>query len=425
MANVVSPARGMRDILPQEQVKREYVLNIIKDVYKSFGFEQIQTPAVELISRLKSKQGGDNESMLFEILKRGLDCRTAVFPGDASDLGLRYDLTLPLSRFFASNKSKLPSVFRVLQVGSVWRAERPQKGRYRQFTQCDIDILGEESVLAEIELIVATLTVFKKLGMGEKITLHVNDRRVLQDLLASFGVDESDYSQMLIILDKWDKIRKDGVAREIVEKNLMSACDCASLVDTVDRVRSSSDVCASDAFVSNGVSVGLYDLPTIVSTVKSLVPDVKIEFDVSLVRGMGYYTGPIFEVTHDDFSSSVAGGGRYNKMIGKWLGKDVPACGFSIGFERIVDFVSLPDGGGNRCAVLYDGAMSYEDMFRLRREIFEDGKVAVFVKAPRKLNSNFFDRLVSEGFAMVVDIRNVSGGVFSGGIDYKLLRVVE
>lgn len=195
MAKNISPARGMRDILPQEQAKRQYVLSIIKDTYKKFGFDEIETPAVEIITRLKSNQGGDNESMLFEIMKRGLDKNEEIKVAEACDLGLRYDLTLPLSRFYASHFSELPKVFRVLQTGSVWRAERPQKGRYRQFCQCDIDILGEESPLAEIELITATLSVLQALKMGDKVTLHLNDRRILRDMLVAFEVAEENVAK--------------------------------------------------------------------------------------------------------------------------------------------------------------------------------------------------------------------------------------
>lgn len=407
MANTVSPARGMRDILPQEQAKREYVLNIIKNTYKKFGFDEIETPAVELITRLKSNQGGDNESMLFEIMKRGLNKDEAIKADEATDLGLRYDLTLPLSRFYASHISELPKVFRVLQTGPVWRAERPQKGRYRQFRQCDIDILGEETVLAEIELIVATLSAFKALQMEEKVTLHLNDRRVLRDLLLAFEVQEEKCGEVLISLDKWDKIGKTGVAEEIVRKELLTQTQCDELVDAVEKMRETTNILGKETITFGEKTISLYDLPKIVETVNTVLPTAKIKFDISLVRGMGYYTGPIFEVVHDDFSSSVAGGGRYDKMIGKWLGKDVPACGFSIGFERIIDLVELKDDTNGKCAVLYNDNLEHKNMFKVRELVMQTGKVAVFVKPPKKLNANFFDRLVSEGFTSVTDIREL------------------
>ncbi|QPK94088.1 histidine--tRNA ligase [Actinomyces sp. zg-332] len=405
MANTVSPARGMRDILPQEQAKREYVLNIIKNTYKKFGFDEIETPAVEIITRLKSNQGGDNESMLFEIMKRGLDKDADIRVSEAADLGLRYDLTLPLSRFYSSHASELPKVFRVLQTGPVWRAERPQKGRYRQFRQCDIDILGEESVLAEIELIIATLSAFKALKMENKVTLHLNDRRILRDLLLAFDVEEQKCGDVLISLDKWDKIGRDGVSEEIVSKELLSQTQCTLLVDAVEELRNTTNIVGKDEITFNGKSINLYDLPKIVETVNEVLPQAKIVFDISLVRGMGYYTGPIFEVVHDDFSSSVAGGGRYDKMIGKWLGKDVPACGFSIGFERIIDLVDLNDESAEKCAVLYSDNISYKDMFKIREIVMQDSIIPVFVKPPRKLNANFFERLTSEGCKLVLDIR--------------------
>lgn len=406
MANTVSPARGMRDILPLDKAKREYVLNIIKETYKQFGFDEIETPAIELIERLKSNQGGDNESMLFEIMKRGLNPAEEIQVAKACDLGLRYDLTLPLSRFYATHQSQLPKVFRVLQTDSVWRAERPQKGRFRQFRQCDIDIVGEETVLAETELLIATLSAFKALGLSEKITLHINDRRILSQLLAAFEIDEEKSGAVLVTLDKWDKIGADGVAAELATKGYLSQEAAQELVNTVSTLREVTDITSMQELQVAGKTVELYDLPQITSTVKSVLPWAKINFNISLVRGMGYYTGPIFEVVHDDFSSSVAGGGRYDKMIGKWLGKDVPACGFSIGFERIIDFVDYKSNTENKVALLYAQA-DLAPMFAVRELLREAGFVPVFVKPPRKLNGNFFARLEAEGYSRFVDLRNI------------------
>ena len=333
------PVTGMKDILPAEMQIRDYVTGLIKETYKSFGFSPIETPCVEHIENLCSKQGGDNEKLIFKIMKRGekLNLETAQSEADLTDSGLRYDLTLPLSRFYSNNANNLPTPFKALQIGSVWRADRPQRGRFRQFMQCDIDILGEPSNLAEIELILATTTLLGKLDF-ENFTIRINNRKILKGMAAFCGFPEEEYDEVFIILDKMDKIGMDGVVAELLEAGYAgeSVEKCKTLFETVtsdiEGVRYMKDTLGE--FLEEGSAE---DLETIISTVEKVkTANFKIVFDPTLVRGMSYYTGPIFEIAMDEFGGSVGGGGRYDEMIGKFTGNNTCACGFSIGFERIV-----------------------------------------------------------------------------------------
>ncbi|MCB4208562.1 histidine--tRNA ligase [Arthrobacter sp. UM1] len=403
MSPKVVPARGMRDILPSAHRRRARILDTIRQAYAEHGFTQIETPAVEPIERLKSGQGGDNESMLFEIQKRGLDPEQAVRPGESVDSALRYDLTVPLTRFYASNQAELPAVFRAFQTGPVWRAERPQKGRYRQFVQCDIDVIGEESVLAEMELVTATMDALGRLGLAEGVTLRVNDRRVLTDLLTRAGVPEAEQPKALITVDKLDKIGMDGVRAELLEKVGLAPDSVEALTAELERIGTDSPLDASAPALEG---VDLYDLPQIAEAVRAELPDVRIVFDPTLVRGMGYYTGPIFEVAHAGSGSSVAGGGRYDGVVGKWLGKDVPACGFSIGFERIVDLVELEETGERRVALLFPKDASPLETAQAKRALARelDSAVVIPVAMPRKLAGAFFGRLQEDGFTHSVKL---------------------
>ncbi|MBR1866415.1 MAG: histidine--tRNA ligase [Lachnospiraceae bacterium] len=339
MAMKKKPVTGMKDILPREMEIRDYVISRIKETYKTFGFSAIETPCVEHIENLSSKQGGENEKLIFKILKRGekLRLEEAKEELDLVDGGLRYDLTLPLSRYYACHANDLPSPFKALQMGNVWRADRPQKGRYRQFMQCDIDILGEPTILAEIELITATTTLLGRIGF-EKFTIRLNNRRLLKAMAAYSGFAEKDYDSVFITLDKMDKIGVEGVAQELIAQGYDK--------EHVDTYLALFEKTASDAegvrflkdtlgeYLEEGVAE---DLVTIMESVNATrAADFKIVFDPTLVRGMSYYTGPIFEISMDEFGGSVGGGGRYDEMIGRFTGQNTPACGFSIGFERIV-----------------------------------------------------------------------------------------
>ena len=330
----------MKDILPDEMTLRDYLIGVIKETYRSFGFTPMETPCVEHIENLTSKQGGDNEKLIFKILKRGEKLRLADAAGeeDLCDSGLRYDLTLPLTRYYANNAAKLPSPFKALQCGSVWRADRPQKGRYRQFTQCDIDILGEESNLAEIELILAIAKTLKKLVPENDFLVRVNDRKILRAMVAFAGFPAGREDGVLITLDKMDKIGADGVRAELIENGASEASAdqylglLKDLGTDAAAVRSLGEKLGD--FLEPGTAEGLAEIMEAVQSVSGGA--VKVQFDPTLVRGMGYYTGTIFEVSMEGFGGSVAGGGRYDKMVGKFTGTDVPACGFSIGFERII-----------------------------------------------------------------------------------------
>lgn len=339
MALKKKPVTGMKDILPREMEIRDYVIRLIKETYGMFGFSSIETPCVEHIESLSNKQGGENEKLIFKILKRGekLKLDTAECEADLVDSGLRYDLTVPLSRYYANNSNELGAPFKALQMGNVWRADRPQRGRFRQFMQCDIDILGEPSILAEIELILATTTLLGKLDF-KNFTIRINNRKILKAMAAYCGFEESEYDNVFIILDKMDKIGMDGVEAELLEagyaKDAVDACIgfFGTVTNDIEGVRYVKDVLAAQ--LEEGTAEDMEMIISMVEDVKTA--DFKIEFDPTLVRGMGYYTGPIFEISMDEFGGSVGGGGRYDEMIGKFTGSDTCACGFSIGFERIV-----------------------------------------------------------------------------------------
>ena len=339
MALSKKPVTGMKDILPEEMKIRNYVKNVIKDTYKAFGFTQIETPCVENISNLTNKQGGENEKLIFKILKRGekLNLETAQTDMDVVDNGLRYDLTVPLVRYYSNNANNLPSPFKALQMGSVWRADRPQRGRYRQFMQCDIDILGDPSNLAEIELILATTTTLGKLGF-KNFQIRINERRILKAMAAYSGFPEESYDSVFIILDKMDKIGLEGVKEELIKYEFSeeSVNKYVSLFKEIEQQANPIDYLAEKLgdYMEDDVKQWMNEIIESVKATKS--SDFEIIFDPTLVRGMSYYTGTIFEIAIPEFGGSCGGGGRYNKMVGKFIGHDVPACGFSIGFERIV-----------------------------------------------------------------------------------------
>ncbi len=339
MALSKKPVTGMRDILPEEMRIRDYVISVIKDTYGRFGFASIEAPCVENIANLTNKQGGDNEKLIFKILKRGekLNVAEAATEEEVVDGGLRYDLTVPLVRYYSNNAAQLLTPFKALQTGNVWRAERPQRGRFRQFTQCDIDIFGEASNLAEIELILATTTTLGRLGF-QGFEIRINDRQLLKAMAVAGGFAEEVCDNVFITLDKMDKIGMDGVEAELLENGYAK--------ETVDKYlelhRGLEQAENGIAFLA-GKLEGVLDvslmegLQEIIDSVNAAkTADFKMVFDPTLVRGMSYYTGTIFEIAIPGFGGSCGGGGRYDKMVGKFTGKDVPACGFSIGFERII-----------------------------------------------------------------------------------------
>ena len=331
MSFIKIPTKGMRDFTPREMEIREYVLSIMKETYMSFGFEIIQTPIVEHIENLTSNQGGENEKLIFKVLKRGekLDLEKATNENDLVDSGLRYDLTVPLTRFYANNMNDLISPFRAFQYGTVYRADRPQKGRFREFMQCDLDIFGEKTNLAEIELIEAIVTFLRRLSFNN-FEIRINDRRILLAMIASSGLPIEKANDILISLDKLDKILVEGVKEELMRDGYdESKIDAYLKLFMEDSPL--KEFCQNFEIDENIVN----SLDEIMKQVSEDL-DCKIVFDPTLVRGMGYYTGPIFEIRVDDLASSVGGGGRYDNMVGNFINQSVPACGFSIGFERLV-----------------------------------------------------------------------------------------
>ncbi len=339
MALKKKPVNGMRDILPEEMQVRDYVQSVIKETFRSFGFTPIETPCMEDISNLSNKQGGENEKLIFKVLKRGekLKIDQVNQENDLVDMGLRYDLTVPLARFYSNHENELPVPFKAIQIGQVWRADRPQRGRYRQFVQCDIDVIGDGTNLAEIELILATSTTLEKLGFNG-FAIRINERRILKAMAAYSGFAENEFEEVFIILDKMDKIGLEGVEKELVELgyDTQAVEKYLDLFHELENTDNSLDYLEKhlQGFIEEDVINGLREIKTAVDTAKTA--DFQLKFDPTLVRGMSYYTGTIFEVTLPNFGGSCGGGGRYDKMIGSFTGKDVPACGFSIGFERII-----------------------------------------------------------------------------------------
>ncbi len=398
MAMIKKPVNGMKDILPAEMAVRTYVTEVIRKTYAEFGFSSIETPVVEHIENLLSKQGGENEKLIFKILKRGekLHIDTAETEEDLTDSGLRYDLTLPLSRYYANHMSELASPFKALQIGPVFRADRPQRGRFRQFTQCDIDILGDPSYIAEIELILATTTALGRLDF-KNFTIRINDRKILKAMAKKAGFAESDYEKVFIILDKMDKIGWDGVREELLQ-SFPEETVSAYLVQFAEN--------ADPAALMEGS-----DLPRIIAAVNAVkTADFKVSFDPTLVRGMSYYTGPIFEIAMDEFGGSVGGGGRYDEMIGKFTGQPTPAVGFSIGFERIIMLLmergfTAPDAK-EKVAFLLEKKVSDEkltEVFKQAEAERQAGK-AVLISVMKKNKKFQKDQLAAEGYT---DIREI------------------
>jgi histidyl-tRNA synthetase len=435
MAFSKKPVNGMKDILPQEMEIRDYVTGVIKDTYRSFGFTPIETPCMENISNLTGKDGGENEKLIFKVLKRGekLNLEEAKEEMDVVDFGMRYDLTVPLSRFYANHANELPAPFKALQIGSVWRADRPQRGRYRQFTQCDIDILGEASNLAEIELITATTTTLGKLGF-KNFEIRINDRRILSAMATYAGFPGDRQDEVFIILDKMDKIGIDGVREELVESGIPAdnadkylklfteLSDKKDVIEGIEYLKgilgstneSGTDAdengSAAEAANKNGIAASIYEaaarnLTEIAESVNaSKAAEYDLVFDPTLVRGMSYYTGTIFEIAIPEFGGSCGGGGRYDKMVGKFAGHDVPACGFSIGFERIILLLmesgfKVP-GNSDKIAILVEKNLPQTKLqaaYKEAAELRAQGKTVLFERMNK--NKKFQkEKLTEQGY---------------------------
>ena len=381
MASQINPPRGMRDFLPTEKTVRNDLLSKIVGTYASHGFQEIETPALEAIERLSSGDGGDNEKLAFRVLKRGEELEAALGKDadELSDLGLRYDLTVPLTRYYATNHAKLPKVFKAIQTGPVWRAERPQKGRYRQFVQCDIDIIGDGTNFAEIELLNASLNALSAIGIKDA-KIRINHRELLSRSIAALGVAPTDFGKAMITIDKLDKIGPEGVALEMKERFGEKISDATS---------------SWLSSLSSDPNVPL-ELSEIFEAVEQLHPG-KLRFDPTLVRGMGYYTGSIFEIEHPASGSSIGGGGRYDGMVGKWLGTEVAAVGVSIGFERVAELVSGSSASSKSLVVIFEPNQQ-QAALSVQAEAIAAGYLVRLEPTPKKLNT-LLDSLKDQGIA--------------------------
>lgn len=412
MKFIKTPVKGMCDMLPADMRLREHILQMIKTSYASYGFMQIETPVMEHIENLTSKQGGDNEKLIFKVMKRGADLTRAIEAGkqEFADNGLRYDLTVPLARYYANNKEKLPTPFKALQIGNVWRADNPQKGRFRQFTQCDIDILGDDTNLAEIELIAATSDmlsqIFSEVGITD-FTIHINDRQILRAAALQAGFEEEAIGSVLISLDKYDKIGLEGIRRELIENGYAEdvVTRYLAIYESLQGDVTCGDFCSDIAenYLDRKVVEGVDD---IISCAKAMINEhVKITFDPTLVRGMGYYTGTIFEISIDGYNFSIAGGGRYDKMIGKFCGQDVSACGFSIGFERIITILkdkleTVTPVSEKNLAILIGKNVPLDrklEIFKRAKALRAEG-TTVTIQPMRKNMKQQIEKLEAEGF---------------------------
>lgn len=416
MKFISTPVKGMNDFLPADMRLREHVLDLIKQTYATYGFAQIETPAMEHIENLTGKQGGENEKLIFKVMKRGRELEKGMETGELADSGLRYDLTVPLCRYYANNKNDLPTPLKAMQMGNVWRADKPQKGRFRQFTQCDIDIIGDGSIMAEIELIAATakmLTrIFSEVGIRE-FTVHINDRRILKAMAAYAGFTPEQYDDVFILLDKMDKIGLEGVKESLLAKEYAPEAveKYISLFQQITPDLKCREFCEKTcaAYLEEKVPG---NMDTIMNSVTCMIdPSVRLVFDPTLVRGMSYYTGTIFEISIDGYNFSIAGGGRYDEMIGRFLNQPVPACGFSIGFERIVTILKdlgwkEEEGGKKRIAFLVDEKSASEkllEVFKRATRLREEG--CIVTVQPLKKNAKFqIETLEKNGYTEIKKI---------------------
>ena len=402
--------KGMKDILPQEQRLRDYVQSKILETYRASCFERISNPMIEDAENLDKSDGGDNLNLIFKVLKRGekLESALAANPVEEktlSDMGLRYDLTLPLTRFFAANRNELQFPFKVIQTDRVFRAERPQKGRSREFVQCDIDILGDSSPNAEVELIDVTARALLNIGCSDErfknFTININDRRILRNMLQNMGFAPDTLDSVCITFDKLDKIGVEGVRAELTEKQFPETA-VKALADFCSAAAGNPDGFSIDDVVSKCADPSIADdLKYIIATVEKISGgEYKIKYCPNLVRGQGYYTGVVFEIASTSFSGAVGGGGRYDNLIGKFIGQQVPAVGFSIGFERICSILldigfSIP-GAKEKCALLYDDSIDFTCVLAAAKKLRDSYNVAILKKA--KKPGPQYDMLEIQGY---------------------------
>ncbi|MGN0650515.1 MAG: histidine--tRNA ligase [Oscillospiraceae bacterium] len=404
----IKPQKGMQEYLPEAAAQRDRLMNLILGTYTASGFTRIYTPAVESAENLDKSDGGDNLNLIFRIMKRGDKlaealAKTPVDEKELCDLGLRYDLTLPLSRYYANNRNSLPNPFKVIQIDKVYRAERPQRGRLREFVQCDIDILGSDSICCEIELISVTAKALLKIGIGDFI-VRVNDRRILRSTLVTMGFPEDSLDTVSVSFDKLDKIGAEGVAAELREKGMPD-----NAVTALGELLQKGGITLEDMeqYCSEEAKQTLAQLRTIIDTANSLSDKYTVEFDPSLVRGQGYYTGTVFEVASKQFGGTVAGGGRYDNLIGRFTGDSIPAVGFSIGFERIFSIVQENNiqlaGSRTKTAILY----KEEDIaaaIAKSAELEADSDVTLIAVANPKKVDKAYSKAKQQGFDEIIKL---------------------
>jgi histidyl-tRNA synthetase len=386
----------MRDFLPQDKIKRERLIAAVVDSYTARGFQQIETPVLEDLDRLTSGQGGDNEKLVFKVQKRGEEFTQAQEAGEElADLGLRFDLTVPLTRFYASNHAKLPRVFKAIQTGPVFRAERPQKGRYRQFIQCDIDIIGDDSILAELELLSASLSALAAIGITDA-TIRVNHRELLRSNIQALGISASDALSAMITIDKLDKIAVEGVSKELGEK----------FGDAVQK--------AAQDWLS---AIDSSNIPELLKPIWQGLGDQasSLRFDPTLVRGMGYYTGSIFEIEHPGSGSSIGGGGRYDGMVGKWLGTDAPAVGISLGIERIVDLIPDQQSSGESVVLVLEATTEARGL-AMQQQLIKSGRQVRLEIRPKNLKA-LLEQLAESGYQQFAIVDESVSDL--SGLDFK------
>lgn len=391
-----TPVKGTNDYLPSQAALRDYLQSVILGIYTRHGFKRIMTPILEDAENLDKSEGGENLNLIFKVMKRGEKLEKALLSGDQkelSDLGLRYDLTLPLSRYYACHKNDLLLPFKCIQMDRVYRAERPQKGRLREFMQCDIDILGTTSYTAELELIETTAEALMAIGI-KGFQVKVNDRRILRAILIGCGFAEDTLDSVCISFDKLDKIGASGVAEELKGKGFPEEA-VSKLMELLEKNPKTLDevkyLCPEENSLKNLEKI-------LELSGKRADGAYEVVYDLSLVRGQGYYTGTVFEVESLDFKGAIAGGGRYDNLIGKFLGESVPAVGFSIGFERIFSILSdinfqIPDAR-RRVAVLY-ALEDYEQAVEKAAEFRGEYDVCLYEK-PKKVGK-FLDKLEKDG----------------------------
>lgn len=402
----IKALKGTRDYLPKQAALREYMEQTILSCYRENGFQRIMTPAIEDIENLDKSDGGENLNLIFKIMKRGDKLEKALAEnGELCDMGLRYDLTLPLTRYFSANRASLELPFKCIQLDKVYRAERPQKGRLREFVQCDIDIIGDSSADCETELITVTAKALQNLDIGN-FTVKINDRQILNDVLKSCGFADEQLASVCITFDKLDKIGAEGVVAELIEKDFDSNA-VEKFKDILNRLPMSVEDVAEIVGKERAEKLcGIIDSATLLSD-----GNHKIEFDLSLVRGQGYYTGTVFEIRSDKFNGSVAGGGRYDNLIGKFIGEKIPACGFSIGFERIFEILSDMDRSGSvkkKIAFIYD--RNFAEAYVKAEAIRGEYNVSLF-RRPKKMKA-FLDKISASGFDGFVTEDNLSVKLF-------------